>query len=597
MSEENPRTIRNTLRQIGYAAAFVSGSAAAVYTLSSALRRHDLSAIWMLDRSAAPPPAIQRELCGEHHDIESDEQSDNEAGLEARDKPRNEERRRLEAKMSRAVRSGDMQRVRELAEKIQDIDREQEVVCTKKQRFKGYDRGARAEPMSHKRGRMTDLPSCERPLRHPSPAAATLDGVRRSQGWCDAVGGSACYAQQSPGQATPQERRQWVPSMPRDWAECDSINRRTPKEDMAPIRVRRGDSGDAFEDDQLMYACREDSSRSELAKAAPIQQVCAHRSSIRHLPQRMAPAMPSEHSETDVDKPVPPRASSRTRVLEAPISASVLDAERKLMAGDLVKAECPFTRKWHDATIRAVRGRGLIEVRWHDPGTDKHGRPFSRYGDVWADKVHFVFRKDGAHSTGLTKAVAPVELNSGPCVAAENVTTAPDALCVGDSCFACGRIVEVMWFKARVLGVRSKSPPIRIEYLETFDGNKEPLLLPQPRKAFVCHRDVRRDKPSQAIVCTDPPKATGKATSPDTSTTLLAPATKQPSSHEDHFEDNGEPIDEDLMCSVCGRPDDEPNMLICECKKGYHTYCLVPKLTSVPEGEWRCPQCSAAGCA
>ena len=69
---ENPRTIRDTLRRIGYAAAFVSGSAAAVYTLSSALRRHDLSAIWMLDKSAAPPPAIQRELRGDPYGSDSD---------------------------------------------------------------------------------------------------------------------------------------------------------------------------------------------------------------------------------------------------------------------------------------------------------------------------------------------------------------------------------------------------------------------------------------------------------------------------------------------------------------------------------------------
>ena len=50
-------------------------------------------------------------------------------------------------------------------------------------------------------------------------------------------------------------------------------------------------------------------------------------------------------------------------------------------------------------------------------------------------------------------------------------------------------------------------------------------------------------------------------------------------------------ISPDLMCVVCERPDDEPNMLVCDCKKGYHIYCLTPKLDKVPTGAWFCPQC------
>ena len=50
-------------------------------------------------------------------------------------------------------------------------------------------------------------------------------------------------------------------------------------------------------------------------------------------------------------------------------------------------------------------------------------------------------------------------------------------------------------------------------------------------------------------------------------------------------------ISPDLMCVVCERPDDEPNMLVCDCKKGYHIYCLSPPLEGVPEGDWKCPKC------
>ena len=51
-------------------------------------------------------------------------------------------------------------------------------------------------------------------------------------------------------------------------------------------------------------------------------------------------------------------------------------------------------------------------------------------------------------------------------------------------------------------------------------------------------------------------------------------------------------ITPDLMCSVCERPDDEENMLVCDCKKGFHIYCLNPPLEKVPDGDWLCPKCA-----
>jgi hypothetical protein len=33
-------------------------------------------------------------------------------------------------------------------------------------------------------------------------------------------------------------------------------------------------------------------------------------------------------------------------------------------------------------------------------------------------------------------------------------------------------------------------------------------------------------------------------------------------------------------------------MLLCDiCNAGYHTFCLQPTLTSIPEGCWVCPVC------
>merc|ERR1712130_669943 len=45
-------------------------------------------------------------------------------------------------------------------------------------------------------------------------------------------------------------------------------------------------------------------------------------------------------------------------------------------------------------------------------------------------------------------------------------------------------------------------------------------------------------------------------------------------------------------CKVCRRKTDSDNMLLCDgCDNAYHIYCLKPKLKSIPEGDWFCPEC------
>ena len=35
-------------------------------------------------------------------------------------------------------------------------------------------------------------------------------------------------------------------------------------------------------------------------------------------------------------------------------------------------------------------------------------------------------------------------------------------------------------------------------------------------------------------------------------------------------------------------------MLLCDgCDDSYHTFCLLPPLTEIPKGDWRCPKCVA----
>ncbi|XP_048582625.1 lysine-specific demethylase 5A isoform X2 [Nematostella vectensis] len=58
----------------------------------------------------------------------------------------------------------------------------------------------------------------------------------------------------------------------------------------------------------------------------------------------------------------------------------------------------------------------------------------------------------------------------------------------------------------------------------------------------------------------------------------------------------GQWVDE-YVCQVCTKGDSEDSMLLCDgCDDSYHTYCLIPPLTSVPRGDWRCPRCVAEEC-
>lgn len=53
---------------------------------------------------------------------------------------------------------------------------------------------------------------------------------------------------------------------------------------------------------------------------------------------------------------------------------------------------------------------------------------------------------------------------------------------------------------------------------------------------------------------------------------------------------------EQTFCSKCGDGGHEDHMLLCDapaCKAGYHTYCLVPPLARVPDGDWFCPDHAA----
>ncbi|OBS82108.1 hypothetical protein A6R68_23904 [Neotoma lepida] len=51
------------------------------------------------------------------------------------------------------------------------------------------------------------------------------------------------------------------------------------------------------------------------------------------------------------------------------------------------------------------------------------------------------------------------------------------------------------------------------------------------------------------------------------------------------------------VCRICCRGDEDDRLLLCDgCNDSYHIFCLLPPLSEVPKGIWRCPKCIVAEC-
>ena len=45
-------------------------------------------------------------------------------------------------------------------------------------------------------------------------------------------------------------------------------------------------------------------------------------------------------------------------------------------------------------------------------------------------------------------------------------------------------------------------------------------------------------------------------------------------------------------CAICGTSENDDQLLFCDdCDRGFHLYCLTPKLAAPPAGEWSCHLC------
>ena len=47
-----------------------------------------------------------------------------------------------------------------------------------------------------------------------------------------------------------------------------------------------------------------------------------------------------------------------------------------------------------------------------------------------------------------------------------------------------------------------------------------------------------------------------------------------------------------LVCQICREGGDDNRMLLCDgCDRGFHMFCLRPRLLRIPSGSWYCSQC------
>ncbi|KAL1530351.1 hypothetical protein AB1Y20_001259 [Prymnesium parvum] len=570
MNEEHGGNIRTTLRKFGYAAAVLSGSAAAVYSLTNALQRHDLSTLWKLDKRAAPPLSIQRELLHgsqEESLFDSDDSDDDKARRhkqqelqDPRDMPGEDEHSMLEAKLHRAMRRGNMQLVQALAKRMERLRNKYE----QRRDMQGVNPGrmTKGAGLRPKRRRSDDDGLC-RASETGLKSGETMMPISKKK-----CGSSTQYSSSA---------------LPWDF-DGDAYTKRRRK----PERARSYDAPESAE--RVLHDDFDEAQIEDMQQAAPSSGTI-RRSQHESRPPSVigTPSTSSPRAAEECDR-------LRTRSgTEAIASGSVTEAAKMLMVGDLVQAQCPLSKQWCDATIHAVKARGLVEVRWHNPGFAPDGRRFHPYGDVWAENVRIAYRKKDGYIRATTEQVCRMTGDARISVAADSdsIVMVPDNLQVGDECFARGHMLELRWFKARVLAVRMKTPPIHVEFLATMDGSKMPLLLPEPRKAFVHGRDVCREKPSTLISNSTGTLLDNTSPAPTVDTRPSQPYNTKGPKCSDTYDDDDDAIDEDLMCSICSCPDNEAHMLVCDCKKGFHTYCLSPKLAQVPDGDWKCPSCTA----
>jgi len=88
------------------------------------------------------------------------------------------------------------------------------------------------------------------------------------------------------------------------------------------------------------------------------------------------------------------------------------------------------------------------------------------------------------------------------------------------------------------------------------------------------------------------PTSTSAMTAPAAAMLVVHISDRQQRSPYEETEELPSPSILNSACELCYTDDNEHLLLLCDgCDDAYHTYCLQPRLHSIPENEWFCPNC------
>jgi len=133
------------------------------------------------------------------------------------------------------------------------------------------------------------------------------------------------------------------------------------------------------------------------------------------------------------------------------------------------------------------------------------------------------------------------------------------------------------------------------------EGKKKPRKKPRKKRSLPVSKKKRavksRSRPKKQVEITtmptlepDVPAEPKPLVSDENSMKPKPGVPKKTAKRADYEDDEGS----DVKCQACGRGDNTDKLLLCDhssCKNvGFHIYCITPKLSTIPDGDWFCPK-------
>ena len=206
------------------------------------------------------------------------------------------------------------------------------------------------------------------------------------------------------------------------------------------------------------------------------------------LPQVESTNMNPRHMEGEKFGMLEPNDTSKSGAIEAFAGGSVehtsggsqatrVSSEEDARDSGVTSLRLARPRQVGSSDSITVSASALVQSALDDnPGVDEAGRPFHPIGEVFAEQIRLRHRP--APVMQIVEACV-IQQRGSPCRSTSIVP--PDDLQVGDTCYALGQMVSKKWFGV-LIGGGGNSPPMRVKYISTLDGNTTDLLLPSPRR-------------------------------------------------------------------------------------------------------------------